>query len=100
MTKSIEGPVVDVDEEIDDGEVDDDGVFGMDGKDGRGKISAVGTGRVFKSRSASVMRARIFSIPNERAVAAIAALFASVRTDIGARLGFGNTIGDGVIAGC
>lgn len=100
MTKSIEGPVGEVDEEIDDADVDDDGVDGMDGKDGRGKISAVGTGRVFNSRSASVMRARIFSMPSERAVAIIAALFAGVKTDIGAGVGFGNTLGDCVIAGC
>lgn len=98
MTKSIEGPVAEVDEAIVDG--DDDGLGDKDGKDGRGKISAVGTGRVFKSRSASVMRARIFSIPSERAVKAIAALFAGVRTDIGAGLVFGNTLDGCGNAGC
>ena len=98
MTKSIEGPVVDADEAVDDG--DEDVGFGIDGKVGRGKINAVGTGRVFNSRSASVMRARIFSMPSERAVTMIAALFAGVKTDIGAGVGLGNRIGDGVVIGC
>lgn len=79
---------------------DEEGIGGTPGKDGRGKISAVGTGRVLKSRSASVMRARIFSIPRERAVAAIAALFAGVSSVTGAGIGFGNTIGGCVNAGC
>ena len=100
VTKSIEGAVGAFDEEIIDGGDEMDGVAGTVGKIGLGRISAVGTGRVLKSRSASVMRARILSMPSERAVAVMAALFSGVRTEIGAGLGFGDTLDGGVNAGC
>lgn len=76
VTKSIEGTVEAVDELVDLGKVDeglDDGDGGEDGREGREAIIPVGTGRVFKRRSASVIRARIFSMPREREVALTAA---------------------------
>ena len=70
VTKSIEGAV---DEVVDDGNVDEELDVGEVGKEGLWAIIAVGTGRVFKSRSASAIRPRIFSMPRERAVALMAA---------------------------
>ena len=98
MTKSIDG-VVDV--------VAVAGVDGVAGAfpviaaddvvvgSGFGTIIAIGTGRVLSILSASVIRPRIFSMSNERAVARIAALFSGVRTEGGGGIGRGSGL-----AGC
>lgn len=97
VTKSMDG-AVNVPEVVDVVEVEP--VDGTVDNVGRGAIIAVGTGRVFKSRSASVIRARIFSIFSERAVAMIAALFSGVRTDGGGTIGLGSGFDGCTVVGC
>lgn len=100
VTKSIDGPDCVADEGAVGGEVGFDAVDEAAGTDGRATIIAVGTGLVFKSRSASVIRARILSMPSERAVAFIAALFAGVSSVIGEGVGFGNMLVGCADVGC